>query len=327
MSKTKFFNFKDLFNKGEESENSSDVNPTISILPETYKSYLDTDEGIAKNSALSTAIKDFNSYSKPNWANEETYQNWLNKKLTRDKFSYDVNADALYQQLKDNYIQQGKMAMEDAMGQASAMTGGYGNSYAATVGNQAYQAHLENLNDIIPELYQMALEKYDMEGREIAENLAYLESDYAKHLGEEERDYSRLLDSIDIASSDLYNSLSLYNSEQKNNNDTLYPSLDDGNTKEPVTGDGEEEEEGPEYKTFTRKADASLHFNPQTYLSNKKNNGGSYYDSIKEDIEQMKSAGKSIEDIESYLIDLYGNSFINPAEYRKLLNIAEIGEM
>lgn len=237
MSKTKFFNFKDLFNKGEESENSSDVNPTTSITPNTYKSYLDTDEGIAKNSALSSAINNFNSYTKPNWANEETYQNWLTKKLTRDKFSYDVNADALYQQLKDNYIQQGKMAMEDAMGQAAAMTGGYGNSYAATVGNQAYQAHLENLNDIIPELYQMALEKYDMEGREIAENLAYLESDYAKHLGEEERDYSRLLDKIDIANFDLDNSISRYNSEQKNNN-TIYPSLDDGSAGKPVTGDG-----------------------------------------------------------------------------------------
>lgn len=232
MSKTKFFNFKDLFNKGEESENSSDVNPTTSITPNTYKSYLDTDEGIAKNNALSTAIKDFNSYNKPNWENETKYQNWLKEKLTRGKFSYDVNADALYQQLKDNYIQQGKMAMEDAMGQASAMTGGYGNSYAATVGNQAYQSHLENLNDIIPELYQMALEKYDMEGREIAENLAYLESDYAKHLGEEERDYSRLLDKIDIASLDLENSMSRYNSEQKNNN-TMYPY---NPPKEPNTG-------------------------------------------------------------------------------------------
>jgi hypothetical protein len=91
----------------------------------------------------------------------------LNQYLNRDKFSYDFNADALYQQYKDKYIQQGKMAMQDTMGQAAAMTGGYGNSYAASVGNQAYQAHLQNLNDVIPELYQMAYDKYNQEGQDM----------------------------------------------------------------------------------------------------------------------------------------------------------------
>lgn len=59
------------------------------------------------------------------------------------------------------------MAMQDTMGQAAAMTGGYGNSYAQSVGQQAYQAQLENLNDIVPELYQMALDKYNQEGQEL----------------------------------------------------------------------------------------------------------------------------------------------------------------
>jgi hypothetical protein len=53
------------------------------------------------------------------------------------------------------------------MGQAAAMTGGYGNSYAATAGNQAYQAQLQNLNDIIPELYQMALDRYNQKGQDM----------------------------------------------------------------------------------------------------------------------------------------------------------------
>ena len=121
--------------------------------------------------------------NKQNAAN--AYQNWLNTGFSSDYttlskdalnayndhinkgFSYDVNADALYQQYKDKYIQQGKTAMQDTMGQAAAMTGGYGNSYAATVGNQAYQAQLNNLNDIIPELYQLAYDRYNQQGQNL----------------------------------------------------------------------------------------------------------------------------------------------------------------
>ena len=50
--------------------------------------------------------------------------------VNREKFSYDLNSDMLYQQYKDQYTLQGKLAMMDTMGQAAAMTGGYGNSYA-----------------------------------------------------------------------------------------------------------------------------------------------------------------------------------------------------
>ena len=39
--------------------------------------------------------------------------------LNRDKFSYDLNADALYQQYANQYINQGRMAMMDTMGQAA----------------------------------------------------------------------------------------------------------------------------------------------------------------------------------------------------------------
>lgn len=99
------------------------------------------------------------------------YTDWLNK-----DFTYDVNADALYQQYKDKYIQQGRMAMADTIGQASAMTGGYGNSYAATVGNQAYQAHLDKLNDVIPELYQLAYDRHNQKGQNYLNKFSLLDS-------------------------------------------------------------------------------------------------------------------------------------------------------
>ena len=101
----------------------------------------------------------------------------MDKILNREKFSYDLNGDALYQQYKDKFVKQGKMAMGDAIGQASAMTGGYGNSYAQSVGQQQYQAQLENLNDIVPELYQMALDKYNMEGQDLYNQYGMLSDD------------------------------------------------------------------------------------------------------------------------------------------------------
>ena len=79
----------------------------------------------------------------------------------RKPFQYDVNADALYQQYKDRYTQMGRQAMQDTMGQAAALTGGYGNTYAQNAGQQAYGQYMQGLTDKIPELYQLALDKYD----------------------------------------------------------------------------------------------------------------------------------------------------------------------
>jgi hypothetical protein len=97
-----------------------------------------------------------------------------NKIINREKFSYDLNGDALYKQYKDRYMSQGKQAMMDTMGQAAALTGGYGNSYAQSVGQQTYQGYLQGLNDQIPTLYQIALDKYTAEGNQMRDNLGVM---------------------------------------------------------------------------------------------------------------------------------------------------------
>lgn len=102
----------------------------------------------------------------------------------RAKFSYDLNGDALYQQYKDKFINQGRLAMADTIGQASAMTGGYGSSYAVTAGNQAYQSHLQNLNDIVPQLYQMAYDRYTQEGQDLKDKYSILNNMYQTEYGE-----------------------------------------------------------------------------------------------------------------------------------------------
>ena len=114
----------------------------------------------------------------------------------RKPFQYDVTGDALYQQYKDQYIRQGQKAMMDTMGQAAAMTGGYGNSYAQMVGQQTYGEYLQGLQSRMPELYGMAMNRYQMEGNQLLDqyNLLYQQ---------ENQDYSRYRDLLNDWNSEM----------------------------------------------------------------------------------------------------------------------------
>lgn len=87
--------------------------------------------------------------------------------VNRKPFQYDLNGDLLYREMADRYTQQGQQAMRDTMGQAAALTGGYGNSYANMVGNQAYQQYMTALNDNIPQLWDRAYQAYLTEGDQL----------------------------------------------------------------------------------------------------------------------------------------------------------------
>ena len=145
----------------------------------------------------------------------------IQKILNREKFSYDLNGDMLYQQYKDQYTTQGKMAMMDTMGQAQAMTGGYGNSYAQSVGQQAYQGYLQQLNDKIPELYQLALNQYNAEGDDM-----YNQASLMAQM--EDQDYGRYRDKV----SDYYTDLNYLTENARYMSETEYQkALDDFNIK------------------------------------------------------------------------------------------------
>lgn len=92
----------------------------------------------------------------------------------RDKFEYDVDSDTLFQQALASAMSSGKTAMQDTIGQASALTGGYGSTYATTAGNQAYNNFIQDAYNNLPEYYQMALEAYQMEGDEMYKQLGML---------------------------------------------------------------------------------------------------------------------------------------------------------
>ena len=110
--------------------------------------------------------------------------------FSRKPFRYDATSDPLYQSYRQQYRKDSRLAMLDTLGQAQANTGGYGNSYAQSAAQQAYGAQLQNLNDKIPELYQMALNRYGLETTALSDRLGYLQQ-------QESQDYSRYQDTLD----------------------------------------------------------------------------------------------------------------------------------
>ncbi len=128
-----------------------------------------------REQALERALAN-TSTERPTYAGtfEDQLSAITDKILNREQFSYDVNADPLYQNYKDQYIQQGKLAMKDTMGQAAALTGGYGSTYGQQVGQQAYDAYLQNLSAAIPELYGMAYDKYQAEGDDLQDQASLI---------------------------------------------------------------------------------------------------------------------------------------------------------
>ncbi len=82
----------------------------------------------------------------------------------RPAFSYDPGRDPLYRSHVDRAVQNGRLAMRDTQGQAAALTGGYGSSYAQSVGQQRYDEYLRSLSEALPDYYNMAWQRYSAEG-------------------------------------------------------------------------------------------------------------------------------------------------------------------
>ena len=116
----------------------------------------------AKQEALSSDAKKPGEYTSK-W--QQQLDAAMDKILNRERFSYDLNGDALYRQYKDRAVKNGRLAMMDTMGQAVAMTGGYGSSYAQSAGQQAYQKQMDGLTEQASRLYDKAREDYDRQGQ------------------------------------------------------------------------------------------------------------------------------------------------------------------
>lgn len=99
-------------------------------------------------------------------AYSDELDNLIAQYKNRGDFNYDPNSDMLYQNYLTSMQNAGQMAMKDTMGQAAALTGGYGSTYATAAANGAYNNYLQTANDNLVNFYNMALDKYNLEGEE-----------------------------------------------------------------------------------------------------------------------------------------------------------------
>ena len=116
-------------------------------------------------------------------------ENILQQIQNPNEFKYEFNADNLFKYYADLYAQNGKQASMDAMGQAAALTGGYGNSYGQQVGQQTYQEYLRPLYDIGLDLRDRAYQQYQ-------DQIANNKDAYQLMADAENRDYGMYRDTM-----------------------------------------------------------------------------------------------------------------------------------
>lgn len=122
-------------------------------------------------------------------------------------FKYSFNDDDLFKYYADLETQNAKKANINAQGQAAALTGGYGNSYGAAAGAQAYQEALLPLYERGMQLAQFARDNYDKDQQRPYDQLAALQ-------GMDESDYGRYRDTMSDWRQDEQNARDVYENER-----------------------------------------------------------------------------------------------------------------
>jgi peptidoglycan hydrolase-like protein with peptidoglycan-binding domain len=172
-----------------ENQAISTSNTTLLKLPveKNRPTYQKSDSLVSAEKTL--AEWEQNKPSDYNSKYSEEIERVLDSILNREKFNYNLNADPLYNQYKEQYVNNGKKAMLDTVADLSALTGGYANSYAVSASNQSYNNYLNNLNEIALDLYDRAYSAYKDEGNFNKEKIDILNS-------LEKADYDQYTDSI-----------------------------------------------------------------------------------------------------------------------------------
>ena len=178
----------------------------------TQQKYDQYKQGYKQSQAVNNAYKYLqDTLAKKPGAFQSDYKNALDSlydQVTgREKFTYDMNEDVLYQQYKDMYMKSGQKAMQDTLGQGAALTGGYNNTYAQTAAQQTYNDYLGALNDKVPELYQQAYDRYQQEGDDLYEQFSMASDLYGK-------EYAQHRDSVTDWQSDRDYASSMYQNER-----------------------------------------------------------------------------------------------------------------
>lgn len=221
-----------------------------------------------KNTAYRNALSalDKAKAEKPTYAGtyEKELESVYGSIKNREPFRYELNSDPFYRQYEDRYTTLGQRAMRDTVGQAAALTGGYGNTYAESAGQQQYGAYLEKLFDLTPGLYGMALDRYNAEGDALYDRMSWLgtmaDREYAQY-GDALSAYWQNVNALQSAAD------TAYDRGYRDWNDALDRAAADERFQYQQTQDAAQAEQEADRLAYEREADAyNRQWNEQKWL-------------------------------------------------------------
>ena len=137
---------------------------------------------------------------------------------SRDPWKYSMNEDEAWNQFAKAYEERARRAAEDTRGGMAALSGGFGNSYAAAAGAQAYNNQMNDLMANLPQFQQFDYQRYQNAGQDLYNQLGALQ-------GADATDYSRFRDTVGDWRMDLETALGqenqAYNRDYQQYRDTV----------------------------------------------------------------------------------------------------------
>ena len=122
-----------------------------------------------------------------------TINSLINQAINRQPFEWDLATDQAYQSYARMYTRLGEEAGRDTLADVASNTGGLASSYATTASQQARGAYNQALTDKIPELMQLAYDRYRGEYQDLLSGIGTLQgvSDSLYGRYSDQRDYDR----------------------------------------------------------------------------------------------------------------------------------------
>ena len=150
-------------------------------LEGTRPEYADSDE-LTKAKGDLAEIESHQNDAKDKY--DDRIQQALDNIEKYSEFKYDVESDPLWNSVRSQYQRNAMLGMKDTLGAAANLTGGYASSYAQAAAQQAYQNNIAQMTDIIPELQDKALDRFNANHNMALDNFSALESAYQNELAE-----------------------------------------------------------------------------------------------------------------------------------------------
>ena len=169
--------------KKDQAPLGADPNRIKYRIADSAPEYSESDEVAAAKAALAKAESAAPEKYVSNYSDE--IKDLTSRILSGEKFSYDFNADPIYNVYREQAESDRRRAVDNAVSAAASLTGGYGNSYGVTAAQEASAKTMENLRNIIPSLLEAAYSRWrgerEMERERLRAVMDLENSDYGKY--------------------------------------------------------------------------------------------------------------------------------------------------